>query len=95
MPAVLAHFAPRADHHFPDAEELIRRRIDIEERYVYPLFERMTGAGDFRRAHEAFVRLESQHRICEDRLLFPLVDHVLEENALADLVTLLANRSTR
>jgi len=117
----------RADHHFPDAEEIVRRRIEIEERYVFPLFERITStdaegptallrwehrelgqalgemrvaleagnATDFRRAREAFARVESQHRIAEDRLLFPLVDHVLDGNALAELVTLLDNRSTR
>jgi len=33
----------RADHHFPDTEAIIRRRIEAEERYVFPLFERFTS----------------------------------------------------
>jgi iron-sulfur cluster repair protein YtfE (RIC family) len=53
------------------------------------------NVGDFHRAYEAFTRLESQHRVSEDRLLFPLIDQLLEGNALGELIARLDNRSTR
>jgi hemerythrin-like domain-containing protein len=52
-------------------------------------------AADFHRAREAYERLDSQHRVSEHRLMFPLIDQVLGEDELSSLVAELDNRSNK
>ena len=52
-------------------------------------------AADFHRAREAYARLDSQHHVSEHRLMFPLIDQVLEAGEVASLVAELDKRSKR
>ena len=53
------------------------------------------NAVEFHRAREAYARLDSQHRVSEHRLMFPLIDQLLGEVELASLLAELDNRSNK
>jgi hemerythrin-like domain-containing protein len=117
----------RADHHFADVFEHAQHHMELEERVLFPRFERLTGidqdgptallrwehremrnalgdmrqalaqgrAVEFHRARGAYEWLDSQHRVTEHRLMFPLIDQVLGEDELASLIAELDNRSNK